>query len=149
MEADPNARAVLALFPRQFGKTVLLDTLAQYYDVRNKRNFDDLFGGTDIGRDPTPLHSNFMVLFLDFASLHTSSYEAFNVSFNAYLATEIENFCAKYRVPSPAGIDAVDMFRTLGQSLGSPVRSILRVSVISHPKTPSPPQFVSIKIVIC
>lgn len=148
LESDPTARAVLLLFPRQFGKTVLLDTLAQYYDLRNKKRFNELFESTDIGRDPTPLRSRYMVLSLDFGALNTSSYEAFNISLNTLLATEIESFCTKYRVPVPSGRDGIDIFHALGESLESPVRVCLFVSSFFFsffrtffPPPPPPPSF--------
>jgi hypothetical protein len=52
IEAIPNGRQVIALFPRRFGKSLFLDTLAEYYDVRNKNSFAQLFGHLDIGRQP-------------------------------------------------------------------------------------------------
>ncbi|RIB25281.1 hypothetical protein C2G38_2241501 [Gigaspora rosea] len=40
-----NARAILSLRPRRFGKTLFLSTLSSYYDVKNKgKKFEQLFG---------------------------------------------------------------------------------------------------------
>eukprot|EP01129_Flabellula_baltica_P006181 TRINITY_DN2288_c0_g1_i1.p1 TRINITY_DN2288_c0_g1~~TRINITY_DN2288_c0_g1_i1.p1 ORF type:complete len:413 (+),score=77.36 TRINITY_DN2288_c0_g1_i1:736-1974(+) len=39
--------------------------LKYYYDINSSDNFDVLFGGLDIGNDPTPLRNQFYVLTLD------------------------------------------------------------------------------------
>ena len=41
--------------PRRFGKSIFLSMLHAYYDIREKDNFDQLFGGLWIGEHPTPL----------------------------------------------------------------------------------------------
>ena len=42
------------LRPRRFGKSLLCTTLEHYYSVRLKDQFDELFGHTWIGKNPTP-----------------------------------------------------------------------------------------------
>lgn len=39
--------------PRRFGKSLTLNMLQHYYDVRAKDQFDDLFGDLYIGSHPT------------------------------------------------------------------------------------------------
>ena len=58
--------------PRRFGKSLLCETLRCYYDVAEKGNFDRLFGGLDIGRDPTVNASRYFVLSLDFSYVNAS-----------------------------------------------------------------------------
>ncbi len=41
------------LRPRRFGKSLMLNMLAAYYDVAMKDSFDDLFSGLYIGDNPT------------------------------------------------------------------------------------------------
>ncbi|CAG8468687.1 2169_t:CDS:2 [Funneliformis mosseae] len=65
-----RAPATLSLGPRRFGKTLFLSTLSSYYDVKNRERFKQLFQGLYIGKNPTPLTSEFLVLelnLLDFA----------------------------------------------------------------------------------
>ena len=57
------------LRPKRFGKSVVCSMLAHYYDVDLKDRFDELFGKTDIGRDPTPLRNSFLVLTFDFSTV--------------------------------------------------------------------------------
>ena len=55
------------LRPRRFGKSLWCTTLTYYYDINETGNFEQLFGHTDIGKIPTPLHNKCMVLSLDFS----------------------------------------------------------------------------------
>ena len=58
---------LLFLRPRRFGKSLLLSMLANYYDVARKNQFRDIFGHLKIGRNPTPLHSQHLILQWDFS----------------------------------------------------------------------------------
>ena len=60
------------LRPRRFGKSLWCTTLAYYYDINEKDNFETLFGHTEIGKKPTPRHNSFMVLPLDFSIIDPS-----------------------------------------------------------------------------
>ncbi len=55
------------LRPRGFGKSLWCRILECYYSTRLKDRFDELFGHTWIGRNPTPLRNSFLVLHLDFS----------------------------------------------------------------------------------
>ena len=61
------------LRPKRFGKTVVCSMLAHYYDVNLKDRFDELFGKTDIGRNPTPLRNSFLVLQFDFSTIQVGT----------------------------------------------------------------------------
>ena len=61
------------LRPKRFGKSVVCSMLAHYYDVDLKDRFDELFGMTDIGRDPTPLRNSFLVLTFDFSTVQVGT----------------------------------------------------------------------------
>ena len=50
------------LRPRRFGKSLWCTTLEYYYDINEADDFEQLFGHTDIGKNPTPLHNSFMIL---------------------------------------------------------------------------------------
>ncbi len=43
------------LRPRRFGKSLWVQTLATYYDLRYAESFDEILGGLDVGHRPTPL----------------------------------------------------------------------------------------------
>ena len=77
MEDD---RHVFLLRPRRFGKSCWVSILQHYYDRTRKDNFEALFAGTDIGREPTANRSRYAVLRLNFSA------------FSKELATLQENF---------------------------------------------------------
>ncbi len=58
--------------PRRFGKSLLCETLRCYYDVAEKGNFERLFGGLDIGKDPTKNANRYFVLSLDFSQVNAA-----------------------------------------------------------------------------
>jgi hypothetical protein len=60
------------LRPRRFGKSLWCTTLTYYYDINETNRFEQLFGHTAIGKDPTPLHNSCMVLSLDFSIIDPS-----------------------------------------------------------------------------
>jgi hypothetical protein len=55
------------LRPRRFGKSLWCTTLTYYYDINESDNFEQLFGHTYIGKNPSPWHNRFMILSLDFS----------------------------------------------------------------------------------
>ncbi|MCP4348097.1 MAG: AAA family ATPase [Desulfobacterales bacterium] len=60
------------LRPRRFGKSLWCRILECYYNIRQKDDFDRLFGHTYIGKNPTPLRNSFFVLHLDFSTVDPS-----------------------------------------------------------------------------
>ena len=57
------------LRPRRFGKSLWCSILECYYDINRKDRFEELFGNTDIGRNPTPAHNTHMVMRFDFSQV--------------------------------------------------------------------------------
>ena len=57
------------LRPRRFGKSLWCSILECYYDVNRKDRFDELFGHTDIGREPTDQLNSCLVLRFDFSTV--------------------------------------------------------------------------------
>ena len=66
-------RTPVFLRPKRFGKSVVCSMLAHYYDIDLKDRFDELFGMTDIGRNPTPLRNSFLVLAFDFSTVQVGT----------------------------------------------------------------------------
>jgi hypothetical protein len=61
------------LRPRRFGKSLWCSILECYYDINRKERFAELFGNTDIGRNPTPAHNSHMVMRFDFSQVEVKS----------------------------------------------------------------------------
>ncbi len=57
-----DERYVFFIRPRRFGKTCWLSLLENYYDRRWAREFDTVFVGTDLGREPTAERHRYVVL---------------------------------------------------------------------------------------
>ncbi|MBF0211852.1 MAG: AAA family ATPase, partial [Desulfamplus sp.] len=78
------------LRPRRFGKSLLCRILECYYNIRQKDDFQRLFGKTWIGKNPTPLHSSFLVLHLDFSVVeYRGSIEDIEKSFDLVCNSKI------------------------------------------------------------
>ncbi|MCP4150998.1 MAG: AAA family ATPase, partial [bacterium] len=60
------------LRPRRFGKSLWCTTLEYYYDINEVEHFDELFGHTEIGKNPTSSHNQYMILSLDFSIVDPS-----------------------------------------------------------------------------
>ena len=84
------------LRPKRFGKSVVCSMLAHYYDVNLKDRFDELFGRTDIGRDPTLLRNSFLVLQFDFSTVQVGSLAEIERNFWENVKGAVECFTVKY-----------------------------------------------------
>ncbi len=82
--------------PRRFGKSLLCETLRCYYDVAEKANFDRLFGGLDIGRDPTANASRYFVLPLDFSQVNVCTGETWADKFASYMDQQLDAFISSH-----------------------------------------------------
>ena len=91
--------------PRRFGKSLLCETLRCYYDVAEKENFDRLFGGLDIGRNPTANASRYFVLSLDFSLVGKYPGDSWQVRFEQYLDTALRNLIDGHRELLSAAAD--------------------------------------------
>ena len=81
--------------PRRFGKSLLINMLRQYYDLRKADLFERLFGNLWIGQHPTPTHNKYLVLYLNF-SLISGGIEGYEASLNSHCLTKMESFCRRY-----------------------------------------------------
>ncbi len=86
------------LRPRRFGKSLWCTTLTYYYDINETDNFEQLFGHTDIGKDPTPMHNRCMVLSLDFSIVDPSGgIEDIRHRFNQICNISLRSIARRYR----------------------------------------------------
>ncbi|HCL56152.1 MAG TPA: hypothetical protein DHW82_03980 [Spirochaetia bacterium] len=90
------------LRPRRFGKSLFLSMLEHYYDLNRKNQFDELFGDTYIGQNPTPLKNSFPILKLNFSGVPTDrDLISVQSSFNLKIKGNIHSFYVFY--PSLTG----------------------------------------------
>ena len=88
--------------PRRFGKSLLMNMLRQYYDVRKAELFDRLFGDLWIGQHPTESHNQYLVLYLNF-SMIGGGLDKYEESMNFYCMQEMQSFCRVYKDLLPDG----------------------------------------------
>jgi hypothetical protein len=85
------------LRPRRFGKSLFISMLHSYYDIKAKDQFDQLFGDTYIGKNPTPLKNSFPVLQFNFSVVAVNgTVEEIKHSFLLHIIGEILVFINKY-----------------------------------------------------
>ena len=85
------------LRPRRFGKSLFISMLDSYYDIKAKGQFDQLFGDTYIGKNPTPLRNTFPVLRFNFSMVKTFGViSEIRTSFFKYIGSEVQYFIDKY-----------------------------------------------------
>ena len=83
-EAD---RFFFFIRPRRFGKSLTLNLLRQYYDVRTRDKFEALFGDLYIGQHPTPSRNSYLVLHLNFSGIGGESKKGILIKGATYLET--------------------------------------------------------------
>ena len=84
------------LRPKRFGKSVWCSVLAHYYDINLKDRFQELFGETDIGKDPTPLANSFLVLRFNFSTIEVGSLDQIERNFFEHVKIQVNDFAVRY-----------------------------------------------------
>lgn len=81
--------------PRRFGKTLLINMLAAYYDINNKERFEELFGERWIFNHETSLRAKFMILRFNFSAVDSHP-DRLEQSFEDYCTGCIIDFIDRY-----------------------------------------------------
>ena len=92
-----NVATPVFLRPKRFGKSVVCSMLAHYYDANLKGRFDEFFGKTDIGRNPTPLRNSFLVLQFDFSTVQVGTLAEIEERFWQNVKGSVNYLTVKYR----------------------------------------------------
>ena len=87
---------LMFLRPRKFGKTLFTSTLECYYDKNKVDKFEELFGKTYIGKNPTPNKNRYCVLRFNFSGIVSNTVDEAIEGFKREVATSIEVFVQKY-----------------------------------------------------
>ncbi|MDJ0841331.1 MAG: AAA family ATPase [Acidobacteriota bacterium] len=112
-ELEEAGQFLFFLRPRRSGKSLMLSTLAGYYDLSAEERFDSLFGDTWIGRHPTTEKNQYMVLVFNFSAVNPDP-EQLEASFQNYVNIVFDGFLERYR----SRFD--DAFATLINDLNKP-----------------------------
>lgn len=98
---------LIFLRPRRFGKSTLISTLMNYYDVNTADQFDELFRGLWIYENPTPKKNQYLILRFDFSPVDSTGNEAeIRTSFAMQIKAAVKLFIARYREIAPELIAA-------------------------------------------
>jgi len=81
--------------PRRFGKSMFLSMLRYYYDINERDNFSELFGGLWIADRPTPEQGRFQVMFFDYSRVG-GKMENLEDYFYDYCALVADDFADRY-----------------------------------------------------
>ena len=108
-------RYAFLIRPRRFGKSCWVSLLENYYDRNRAGEFEAVFGGTDLGRQPTENRHRYVVLRFDFSAFD-DTLETLRERFEIYCHLELDHALgrnrdlfpqeAKQRILSQPSIDA-------------------------------------------
>ena len=87
---------IIFLRPRKFGKTLFTSMLENYYDFKKIDKFQELFGETYIGKEPTKLKNTYHILKFNFSGIDTTDEESTIKGFKNEVASSIKLFIDKY-----------------------------------------------------
>ena len=91
-------KTIMFLRPRKFGKTLFTSTLECYYDKNKIDKFEELFGNTYIGKNPTKNKNQYCILRFNFSGISTETLDETKKSFKNSTIESIKIFIAKYHL---------------------------------------------------
>lgn len=95
---EETGKTILFLRPRRFGKSLLLSTLENYYDIAKADRFDHLFGRLAIGKNPTPLCNRYLIMRWDFSTVATyGTVEQIQRALTNHVNNAIKLFASRYQ----------------------------------------------------
>ena len=130
-----DERYVFFIRPRRFGKSCWLSLLECYYGRHWAHEFEDLFGGTDVGRAPTAERGRYVVVRFDFSAFN-DKLETLEERFEGYCFTELRYALERHpdlfpedalrRIFAPPAIDGklAELFKYAGEH-GIPLYALI------------------------
>mgnify|MGYP004630163135 CR=1 FL=1 len=91
-------KTIMFLRPRKFGKTLFTSTLECYYDKNKTDRFEELFGKTYIGKNPTENRNRYCILRFNFSGISTNTVEGAIQGFKNSTIESIKIFVARYGI---------------------------------------------------
>ena len=86
------------LRPRRIGKSLFCSILRYYYDLNYAEQFDELFGETWIGQQPTANHNQYILLFFNFSVIDVGkTVERIEHSFKNHCNTILDSLRIEYK----------------------------------------------------
>ena len=106
-------KTIMFLRPRKFGKTLFTSTLECYYDKNREEKFEELFGNTYIGKNPTENRNSYNILRFNFSGISTETLEDAIKGFREKVDQGINSFVNNYEL---------DFYNNPEQSTGNIMR---------------------------
>ena len=103
---EQSDRFFFFIRPRRFGKSLTLNMLQHYYDVRTREKKNAAFGGLYIGKHPTRDRNSYLVLYLNFSGI-SGELHNYRQGLDAHCNTSFDYFCDIYAEYLPKGIKEV------------------------------------------
>jgi hypothetical protein len=104
-EVERLGRVLVFLRPRRFGKSLWLQTLANYYDLRRQDQFEELFSELDGGLHPSALRNRYFVLQWNFSAIDPSGgIERIARSLREHVTSRAEVFVSDYEGHLPGTV---------------------------------------------
>ena len=121
--------------PRRFGKSLMANMLRCYYDIAEKDNFDTLFGGLEIARNPTENRNRYQVLYMDFSEVNKGGGRTLQERFENYVGRCLDAFMLRHgskygdaflaEFTKGTAVDKFDMTVKTAKELGFPLYLML------------------------
>jgi hypothetical protein len=105
-ELETMPKILFYLRPRRFGKSLFVSMLEHYYGIQYEFEFNALFGKLSIGKKPTPLANQYMILKFEFSGIHTNTPENTQRGFLKNVRVGVGTFLTKYEHFFPKKIHA-------------------------------------------
>ena len=91
-------KRIMFLRPRKFGKTLFTSVLENYYDIQKIDSFEELFGETYIGKNPTINKNRYHILRFNFSGISTDSEESTINGFKREVSSSVNVFAKRYNL---------------------------------------------------
>lgn len=94
-DLEKTAAFLFLIRPRRFGKSLFLNMLNCYYDVKYADRFEELFGNQYIGNHPTAEQGKYLVLRFNFSMVRATD-DKLEAAFNRHISLETAYFASVY-----------------------------------------------------
>ena len=93
---EASAPFLFLIRPHRFGKSLWLNTMMTYYDILEAPNFENYFGQTYIGQNPTGEKNSYLILSFNFSGVNPELIDV-KSSFEEHCSKCLNTFNNRYR----------------------------------------------------
>jgi hypothetical protein len=126
------SKYLVFLRPRRFGKSLFISTLHHYYGLEHKEDFEKLFGNLHVGKNPTALANNFLILRFEFSRIDTSTHERTYDGFLMNTLMAASDFYANYEQFFTADQRKFTLAQTSPESVIKSIFSVVKANNVPY-----------------